>query len=91
MSSDAAGRLLGMATIRPSAARVIADLLDSGCGLDLDERTGAEPEVGRPAREAAGAVIAVHRGGRLLAADDPQAARLEAGDRLILLATAAQR
>jgi voltage-gated potassium channel len=88
VSSDAAGRLLGISTIRPSAARVIADLLDSGCGLDLDERPVAEAEVGRPAREAAGAVIAVHRGARLLAADDPEAARLQAGDRLILLATA---
>ena len=88
VSSDAAGRLLGLATIRPSAARVIADLLDSGCGLDLDERAAAEAELGHPAREAAGAVIAVHRGGHLLAADDPQAARLQAGDRLILLATA---
>jgi voltage-gated potassium channel len=88
VSSDAAGRLLGLATIRPSAARVIADLLDSGCGLDLDERPVAETELGRPAREAAGAVIAVHRGGRLLAADDPHAARLQAGDRLIVLATA---
>ena len=63
VSSDAAGQLFGISTIRPSAARVIADLLDSGCWLDLDEREVGQAEVGHPAREAAGAVIAVTAAG----------------------------
>jgi voltage-gated potassium channel len=86
VSSDAAGRLLGMATIRPSAGRLIADLLDQGGGLDLTERDVAPAELGRPARDAAGTVVAVLRDGALLAAADPGAPRLQAGDRLILVA-----
>ena len=90
VSSDAAGRLLGMATIRPSAGRLIADLLDQGGGLDLTERDAAAAELGRPARDAAGTVIAVLRDGQLLAAAGPGAERLQAGDRLILVASGNQ-
>ena len=87
VSSDAAGQLLGISTIRPSAARVVADLLNRGRGLDLTERAVDAAEVGRPARDAAGAVIAVLRGERLLAVGDPDAARLQPGDQLILIAS----
>jgi len=89
VSSDAAGQLLGISTIRPSAARVMADLLNRGYGLDLTERAVRPDEVGRAARDAAGAVIAVLRGERLLAADDPDAGRLQPGDQLILIASGA--
>ena len=34
VSSDAAGHMLAFSTIRPAAAKVIADLLDRGRGLD---------------------------------------------------------
>ncbi len=87
VSSDAAGQLLGISTIRPSAARVMADLLNRGHGLDLTERAVHPDEVGRAARDAAGAVIAVLRDERLLAADDPGAGRLQPGDQLILIAS----
>jgi voltage-gated potassium channel len=87
VSSDAAGQLLGIATLRPSAARVMADLLNRGHGLDLTERAVGAAEVGRAARDAAGAVIAVLRDERLLAADDPEAGRLQPGDQLILIAS----
>ena len=87
VSSDAAGQLLGISTIRPSAARVVADLLNRGRGLDLTERAVDAAEVGRPARDAAGGVIAVLRGERLLAVGDPDAARLQPGDQLILIAS----
>jgi len=87
VSSEAAGRLLGISTIRPSASRVLADLLDRGGGLDLTERDVSEAEVGRAAQDVAGAVIAVLRGHSLISADDPQAGRLRPGDRLILMAT----
>jgi voltage-gated potassium channel len=89
VSSDAAGQLLGISTIRPSAARVMADLLNRGYGLDLTERAVRPDEVGRAARDAAGAVIAVLRGERLLAADDSDAERLQPGDQLILIASGA--
>jgi voltage-gated potassium channel len=87
VSSDAAGQMLAISTIRPAAAKVIADLLDHGRGLDLVERPVGAAEVGASAREAAGAVIAVIRGGEVLASDDPRAARLVEGDQLILVSS----
>ena len=87
VSSDAAGHMLAFSTLRPAAAKVIADLLDLGRGLDLVERPAGEAEVGTPARAAAGAVIAVIRGSQVLGPDDPRAARLEKGDQLILVSS----
>ena len=49
VSSDAAGRLLGLATIDPGAGQVMAQLLDRGRGLELTERPAAPAELGRPA------------------------------------------
>ena len=69
---------------------VIADLLDRGRGLDLVERPVAESELGTPARDAAGAVIAVVRGNDVLSPEDPRAARLAAADRLILVSSREQ-
>ena len=87
VSSDAAGQMLAISTVRPSAAKVIADLLDHGRGLDLFERPVDKSEVGASAREVAGTVIAVIRGGDVLAAHDPRAVRLEEGDQLILVSS----
>jgi voltage-gated potassium channel len=87
VSSDAAGRMLGISTVRPAAGRVIADLLDRGRGLDLIERQAVQAELGSPARAAAGNVIAIVRGDEVLAADDPQAGRLAAADRLIIVSS----
>jgi voltage-gated potassium channel len=87
VSSEAAGHMLAFSTVRPAAAKVISDLLDHGRGLDLVERTAGEAEVGSSARAAAGTVIAVIRGSDVLAPDDPRAARLEEGDKLILVSS----
>lgn len=87
VSSGAAGQMLAMSAVRPGAGRVIADLLDRGRGLDLVERQVSADEVGAPAREAEGAVVAVVRGDQVLAADQPEARRLAWGDRLILVSS----
>jgi voltage-gated potassium channel len=65
-------------------------LLARGRGLDLIERPAAGSELGAPARDAAGAVIAVVRGNEVLASDDPKVAQLTAGDRLILVSSREQ-
>jgi voltage-gated potassium channel len=74
-------------TVRPAAAKLIADLLDHGRGLDLVERSVGEAEVGTSVHAAAGTVIAVIRGNEVLAPDDPRAGRLEHGDQLILVSS----
>ena len=90
MSSDAAGQMLAISTVRPAAAKVIADLLGHGRSLDLFERAADETEVGDSAQAAAGAVIAVLRDGEALASDDPRVARLRPGDQLIVISARAR-
>jgi voltage-gated potassium channel len=85
LSSDAAGRLLGLSTIDPRASLVMNELLDRSRGLDLTERLAAPAELGRPAREASADAIALLRAGRVLSLDDPGASALQDGDRLVLL------
>jgi voltage-gated potassium channel len=87
VTSGAAGRLLAISAVRPAAGQVLADLLDRGRGLDLAERPVAPAEIGTPAQEAQGTVIALLRGDQVLAADHPAARRLARGDRLILVSS----
>ena len=87
VTSDAAGRLLGLATQSPATVALVEDLLVSGNGLDLAERAVAADEVGTSARKVDGPVLAVVRDGRRLAFDDPEATRLHAGDRLIFVSS----
>lgn len=91
VSSDAAGRLLGLATVDPAAGQVVAELLNRGRSPDLTERPAQPAEIGRPAREACAGVIAVLRAGSVLALDDPAAAQVEDGDRLVLVSGSALR
>jgi voltage-gated potassium channel len=88
VSSEAAGRLLGLSTLDPGIGQVIGELLDRGRGLDLTERACTSLEIGRPARAAVPGAVAVLRDGHVLAADDPRAAHLVDGDRLVLVAAA---
>jgi voltage-gated potassium channel len=89
VSSEAAGRLLGLSTLDPGIGQVMAELLDRGRGLDLTERACTSAEVGRPCRAAVPGALAVLRDGHVLAADDPRAAQLLDGDRLVLVAATA--
>ena len=88
VSSDAAGRLLGLATAEPGAGLVLADLLNRVRGLDLTERAAGPADLGRPASEACAGVVALLRDGRVLALDDPGARAVQDGDRLIVVSAA---
>jgi voltage-gated potassium channel len=86
VSSGAAGRLLGQAIRSPRIVRVLEDLLNVGEGLDVIEREVAPDEVGPLASLPATApVIAVVRGEEVMRFDDPRAAELRAGDRVVCL------
>ena len=85
-SSAAAGRLLGTATETPEIATVLEDLLDIGEGLDIVQHRVGPGDVGpMTGREGWGPVVAVVRGGELIHFDDPRAAELGEGDRVIAL------
>jgi voltage-gated potassium channel len=90
-SSGAAGRLLALSMLSPSAGRVMDDLISSGSGLDLVERPVDHDEVGRAPRDVGDLVVSVVRGHRLLDHDDPEAASLEATDRVIAIHRAGPR
>ncbi|MEV6687786.1 potassium channel family protein [Streptomyces sp. NPDC051130] len=89
-SASAAGRLLGLSVLSPSAGTVMEDLIQQGSGLDLIERPVTKPEVGKGVRETEDLVVSVLRGHRLLAYDDPHASPLQSTDRLITIVRAGQ-
>ncbi|MEV6793713.1 potassium channel family protein [Streptomyces sp. NPDC051320] len=84
-SASAAGRLLGLSVLSPSAGTVMEDLIQQGSGLDLVERPVIKAEVGRSVREVKDLVVTVKRGHRLLGYDDPDASPLQLTDRLIAI------
>jgi voltage-gated potassium channel len=90
-SSDAAGRLLGLATSSPATVALVEDMIAFGKGLDLRERDVRPEEVGSSPRKLDMAVLAVVRQGRHHAFDEPSVAVLEAGDRLIYVSTPRSR
>ena len=87
VSSGAAGRLLGLATDSPRLVEVLEDLMTIGSGMDIVEREVAPEHVGQPPAHASpdAPVVAVVRGDQTLRFDDPQVARLQAGDRVVCL------
>ncbi|KIF68998.1 Ion channel protein [Streptomyces sp. AcH 505] len=87
-SASAAGRLLGMSVLSPTAGSVMEDLIQQGSGLDLVERPVIKAEVGLGVRETDDLVVSVLRGHRLMGYDDPQASPLQLTDRLITIVRA---
>lgn len=87
-SASAAGRLLGLSVLSPSAGLVMEDLIQQGSGLDLVERPVIKAEVGRGVRETDDLVVSVVRGHRVLGYDDPAIGELQLTDRLITIVRA---
>ncbi|MGP4043331.1 potassium channel family protein [Streptomyces sp. 2A115] len=84
-SASAAGRLLGLSVLSPSAGMVMEDLIQQGSGLDIVERPVVKAEVGKGARETEDLVVSVIRGHRVLGYDDPAVGKLQLTDRLITI------
>lgn len=87
-SSDAAGRLLGFAIQQPRVTEVLEDLMRVGQGLDIGEcRVGDEQGGPVAALGLAGPVVAVARGEDIMRFDDPRAATVKPGDRVVYLSS----
>jgi voltage-gated potassium channel len=84
-SASAAGRLLGLSVLSPSAGMVMEDLIQQGSGLDMTERPVIKAEVGKGVREVEDLVVSVVRGHRVLGYDDPGIGKLQLTDRLITI------
>jgi voltage-gated potassium channel len=83
VSSETAGRLLGMATSSPLVVDMVEDLLTPESGLAIAERAVEPGEVGGSPRHLSDLVLGVVRGGRLYRVDAPEADAIEPGDRLL--------
>ncbi|WP_228976105.1 TrkA family potassium uptake protein [Streptomyces sp. DH12] len=84
-SASAAGRLLGLSVLSPSAGAVLEDLIHQGSGLDLVERPVTKAEAGQDVRHTSDLVVSVLRGHRLIGYDDPEASPLQLTDRVITI------
>ena len=83
VSSETAGRLLGLATSKPTVVEMIEDLLTPDTGLAIAEREVEAKEVGGSPRHLADIVLGVVRDGRLLRVDDARVDALERSDRVL--------
>ena len=83
VSSETAGRLLGLATTTPSVVQMIEDLLTPDTGLAIAEREVEASEVGGSPRHLGDIVLGVVRNGHLLRIGMPEVDAIEADDRLV--------
>lgn len=85
ISSETAGRLLGVAVTSPSTGRVLTDLLTPDRRHELHERAVLPEEVGRTVRESPGLVLAVLRDGQRLPFHADDVGPLQPEDRVVVL------
>jgi voltage-gated potassium channel len=83
VSSETAGRLLGMATHTPTVVDMVEDLITPNSGLAIAERDVEDSEIGGSPRHLADIVLGVVREGKLYRVDSPDADAIESGDRLL--------
>ncbi|WP_158885617.1 potassium channel family protein [Amycolatopsis anabasis] len=83
ISSETAGRLLGMATSTPLVVDMVEDLLTPESGLAIAERVVEPSEEGGSPRHLPDIVLGIVRDGTLYRVDSPQADAIEPGDRLL--------
>nr|WP_225951545.1 potassium channel family protein [Mycobacterium sp. OAS707] len=88
VSSETAGRLLGIATQTPSVVEMMEDLLTPDAGFALAEREVEAKEAGGSPRHLTDIVLGVVRNGELVRVDAPEVDALELGDRLLYIRSA---
>lgn len=85
VSSETAGRLLGIATQNPSVVEMMEDLLTPHAGFAIAERALTAQEEGGSPRHLHDIVLGVVRGGQVVRVDAPEVDALEPGDRLLYI------
>ena len=85
VSSEAAGRLLGVAAASPSTGAIFEDLLVPGAGLELQEREVLREEVGLPPRACRDLVVAILRDGTTRLFHSEQDLKLRRTDRVVVV------
>lgn len=85
ISSETAGRMLGMATVTPPVVQVMEDLLSPDDGFAISDREVRDDEVGKRPRQLEDVVLGVIRSGELHRFDAPELQGLRSGDRLLFV------
>jgi voltage-gated potassium channel len=85
ISSEAAGRLLGVAAASPSTGAIFEDLLVPGQGLELAERDVLREEVGLSPRQTRDLVVAVIRDGQTRMFNADTEVKLRKTDRVVVV------
>ncbi|MGH3435272.1 MAG: potassium channel family protein [Sciscionella sp.] len=83
VSSETAGRLLGMATKTPLVVNMVEDLITPESGLAIAQRDVEQSEVGGSPRHLHDIVLGLVREGSLIRVDAPEADAIETGDQLL--------
>jgi len=83
VSSETAGRLLGLATSKPTVVKMIDDLLTPDTGFAIAEREVEPKEIGGSPRHLSDLVLGVVRDGKLLRVGEPEVDALEKTDRIL--------
>lgn len=83
VSSETAGRLLGLATSKPTVVEMIEDLLTPHEGFAIAERDVEAKEVGGSPKHLREIVLGVVRNGKLVRVDSAEVDALEKSDRLL--------
>lgn len=85
VSSETAGRLLGVATTTPNVVEIMEDLLTPEQGFAVAEREIEPSEIGGSPRHLSDIVLGVVRGGTLIRVGEPEVDAIEAGDKLLYI------
>jgi voltage-gated potassium channel len=85
VSSETAGRLLGMATHTPTVVDMVEDLITPDEGLAISEREVEPGEIGGSPRHLPDIVLGIVRAGKLHRVDSAGADAIESGDRLLYI------
>ncbi|MDY6998643.1 MAG: NAD-binding protein, partial [Actinomycetota bacterium] len=88
VTSETAGRLLGIAVQTPSVVEMMEDLLTPNAGFAIAEREVSPKEAGGSPRHLHDLVLGVVRDNKLIRVDDAQVDALEVGDRLLYIRSA---
>ena len=83
VSSETAGRLLGLATSKPTVVEMIDDLLTPHAGFAIAEREVEPKEVGGSPKHLGDIVLGVVRDVKLVRVGEPEVDSLEKNDRLL--------
>lgn len=86
LSSEAAGRLIGLSTEAPGAVAVLEDLLIAGHGLELVEEPASADEVGGPPRAGRRIPLALIRGTTRISFAEPAFQHVEPNDVVVSIA-----